>query len=67
VNYWTCFGDYDTVLILEAPDNVAAAALSLAAAGGGSVRTAKTTVLMSMADTIEAMKRAGKAEYKSPG
>ena len=65
--YWTCFGDYDTVLIVQAPDNIAAAALSLAAAGGGALRSAKTTPLMTMDETVDAMKRAGKAEYKTPG
>ena len=67
VNYWTCFGDYDTVLIVEAPDNVTAAALSLAAAGGGALRSSKTTPLMTMENTLEAMKRAGAAQYKTPG
>src|SRR5262245_9983948 len=38
--YWSCFGDYDTVLIVQAPDNVGAAALALAAAGGGALRSA---------------------------
>jgi uncharacterized protein with GYD domain len=66
-SYWTCFGDYDAVLIVQAPDNVAAAALSLAAAGGGALRSAKTTPLMTMDDTMEALKRAGKAGYKAPG
>ena len=65
--YWSCFGDYDTVLIVQAPDNIGAAALSLAAAGGGALRSAKTTPLMTMDETIEALKRAGKAGYKSPG
>ncbi|HKA45023.1 MAG TPA: GYD domain-containing protein [Burkholderiales bacterium] len=65
--YWSCFGDYDTVLIVQAPDNVAAAALSLAAAGGGALRSAKTTPLMTMDETVQALKRAGKAGYKIPG
>ena len=64
--YWSCFGDYDAVLIVQAPDNVAAAALSLAAAGGGALRSAKTTPLMSMEETMEALKRAGKAGYRPP-
>ena len=67
VSYWTCFGDYDNVVIVQAPDNVSAAALSLAAAAGGALRAAKTTPLMTMEETIEAMKRAGKADYKAPG
>jgi uncharacterized protein with GYD domain len=65
--YWSCFGDYDTVLIVQAPDNIGAAALSLAAAGGGALRSAKTTPLMTMDETIEALKRAGRAGYKAPG
>lgn len=65
--YWTCFGDYDNVLIVQAPDNIGAAALSLAAAGGGALRAAKTTPLLTMDETMDAMKRAGKAEYKAPG
>ena len=64
--YWSCFGDYDTVLIVQAPDNIGAAALALAAAGGGALRSAKTTPLMTMDETIEALKRAGKAGYKTP-
>ena len=65
--YWSCFGDYDTVLIVHAPDNMGAAALSLAAAGGGALRSAKTTPLMTMDETVEALKRAGRAGYKTPG
>ena len=65
--YWSCFGDYDTVLIVQAPDNIGAAALSLSAAGGGALRAAKTTPLMTMDETIEALKRAGRAGYKTPG
>lgn len=65
--YWTCFGDYDTVLIVQAPDNIGAAALSLAAVAGGALRSTKTTPLMTMDETVEALKRAGKAGYKTPG
>ena len=65
--YWSCFGDYDTVLIVQAPDNIGAAALALAAAAGGALRGAKTTPVMTMDETVDAMKRAGKAGYKGPG
>lgn len=65
--YWTCFGDYDTVLIVRASDNIDAAALSLAAAAGGALRAAKTTPMLTMDETLQAIKRAGKAKYKTPG
>jgi hypothetical protein len=32
---WFCFGDYDLVAVLDMPDNVSAAAFSLAASAGG--------------------------------
>jgi len=63
---WYAFGDYDLVAILEMPGNVEAAAFSLAAAAGGAVRTIKTTPLLTTAEGVEALKRAGKAGYKAP-
>ena len=50
LNLYFAFGDYDVILITEMPENVSAAALSLAAAAGGSLRTCKTTPLMSNAE-----------------
>ena len=38
---WMSFGDYDIVLIAELPDHVAAAAIALAAAAGGSLKAIK--------------------------
>jgi uncharacterized protein with GYD domain len=32
---WFCFGDYDLVTVVNMPDNVSAAAFSLAASAGG--------------------------------
>jgi hypothetical protein len=49
------------------PSNVEAAAFSLAASAGGAVRSIKTTPLMSMAEGVEAMKKAAKSGYKAPG
>ena len=63
---WFAFGDYDLVAIIEMPGNVEAAAFSLAASAGGAVRAIKTTLLMSTAQGIEAMKKAATSGYKSP-
>lgn len=64
---WFSFGDYDVVLIMQMPDNVSAAAFSLAVASSGAFKTHKTTPLMTMADGVEAMKKAGGAGYRPPG
>ncbi len=63
---WLAFGEYDIVAVLEMPDNVSAAAFSIAAAGGGSVKGLKTTPLMTVEQGVEAMKKAGGAGYRPP-
>src|SRR5215470_634884 len=60
---WFAFGDYDLIAILEMPGNVEAAAFSLAASAGGAVRTIKTTPLLSTAEGLEALKKAGTSGY----
>ncbi|HEV2667160.1 MAG TPA: GYD domain-containing protein [Blastocatellia bacterium] len=64
---WFAFGDYDVVMIMQMPDNISAAAFSLAVAAGGAFKAHKTTPLMTMADGIEAMKKASGAGYQPPG
>ena len=61
------FGEYDVVAICELPDNVTAAAFSMAASAGGAVKAFKTTPLMTMTEAVKAMKKAGKASYQAPG
>jgi uncharacterized protein with GYD domain len=64
---WLSFGDYDVVFIVDMPDNVSAAALALAAAAGGSLKSIKTTPLISIDEGKEAMKKAGASSYKPVG
>ena len=66
VDAWFAFGDYDVVLICDMPSNVSAAALSMAATAGGAMKAIKTTPLMTIAEGIDAMKRAGDAGYQPP-
>jgi uncharacterized protein with GYD domain len=63
---WFAFGEYDVVLVMNVPDNISAAAFALAVAAGGAFRTSKTTPLISIADGIEAMKKAGTLDYRPP-
>ena len=44
---WLSFGDYDTVVVMEMPDNVSAAAFAAAIAAGGACKSIKTTPLLS--------------------
>lgn len=61
------FGEYDLVAILDMPDNVTAAAFSIAAAAGGSVKAIKTTPLMTTREGVRAMRTAKKSRYEPPG
>jgi uncharacterized protein with GYD domain len=58
------FGDDDYFAIVEMPDHVSAAAVSLAAAKAGAVRL-RTVVLLTAEDLDEATRRAH--EYQGPG
>jgi uncharacterized protein with GYD domain len=58
------FGPSDVVLITEMPDSVSAAAIALAFGAGGACRTCQTTALMSNAEAMDAMRKAGTCGYK---
>ena len=61
--YWA-FGDDDYYAIVDLPDIVSGAAVSLATAVAGAVRV-KTVVLLTAEDLDEAARRAH--EYRGPG
>ncbi|MGA2076301.1 MAG: GYD domain-containing protein [Terriglobia bacterium] len=58
------FGDYDVVVVVEMPDSVSAAALSMAFEAGGACKAVKTTPLLTIDEGVEAMKKAAKSGYK---
>jgi len=63
---WLAFGEYDVVAIIQFPDNVSAAALSMAISAGGSAKAVKTTPLMTWQEGIESMRKAAAAGYRPP-
>lgn len=60
------FGDYDLVAIANMPDNVSAAAFSIAASAGGSIKAIKTTPLMTIREGMRAMRAAKRSAYEAP-
>jgi uncharacterized protein with GYD domain len=58
VGGWYCFGDYDVVFICDVPNNESMSAIALAVAAGGAAKASKTTVLMTGAEGMGAMKKA---------
>ncbi len=62
--FYFAFGESDALVILDVPDNVSAAAASLAVNASGLV-TARTTVLLTPEEMDAAAKK--KVKYRAPG
>jgi len=54
------FGQYDVIVVYEAPNDTAAASLALAVAAGGAVKAAKTTKLLSGQEWVASLTGAQK-------
>ena len=65
--FWYAFGEHDVYTLWEAPDNVSMAAVALAIAGGGALSSSETTVLLTVDETMEALRKAGQVGYRAPG
>jgi uncharacterized protein with GYD domain len=65
--FWYAFGDHDGYNLWEAPDNVSMAATALAIGAGGALSSMQTTVLMTVDETLVALKKASSIKYRPPG
>ncbi len=65
--FWYAFGAHDGYTLWEAPDNVSMAAVSLAITGGGAMSSYETTVLLTVEETMEALRRVEQVRYRTPG
>ena len=65
--FWYGFGAHDGYVLIEAPDNISAAALSVGIASRGALRSAETTVLLTVEETIEMLKKTQDLPYRVPG
>ena len=65
--FWYAFGAYDGINLWEAPDDVSMAAVALAIGGGGALKSIETTVLISVEDTMAALRKAQGIGYRAPG
>jgi len=66
VGIYYCFGEYDGLVLYEAPDETTALATVLAAITPGHLKATKTTMLLTMETTMEAMRKAGGVAYTGP-
>ena len=67
LGFWYAFGSHDGINLWEAPDNVSMAAVAVAISSGGAVTNLRTTVLLTVEDTLEALRTAQGIGYRAPG
>ena len=65
--FWYAFGPHDGYTLWEAPDNVSMAAVALAIGAGGALSPLETTVLMTVDETLDALRMAAQVRYRPPG
>jgi uncharacterized protein with GYD domain len=65
--FWYAFGEHDGYTLWEAPDNVSMAAVALALGAGGAMRSSETVVLITIDETLDALSKAKRIGYRSPG
>src|SRR4029453_14578983 len=61
--FWYAFGTHTGNNLWEPPGNGAVGAVALAIGGGGGLRSLETTVLLTVEETIDALRKAGQVKY----
>ena len=67
LSWYLSFGEYDGLLIYEAPDDATAGALILAAGTREHLGVTKTTPLFTGEESLEMMRRAGGMAFRAQG
>jgi uncharacterized protein with GYD domain len=60
------FGEYDVLVVYEAPDESVAASFALAVAAGGGVRSGRTTRLLDGQEWLASLHGAQSSQYRPP-
>ena len=66
LGYWYAFGEFDGVVLMEAPDSSVAASIAMAIRAAGQLSRLETTVLLTMDEAREAMRKAAAASHLPP-
>lgn len=57
ISHYLCFGEYDSLLIAEAPDETAMTSALLSVISEGHVKDMRTTLLLTPEQAVEAMRK----------
>lgn len=66
IDAYYCFGEYDVIVLFEAPDDSAALTTAIAGISPGHLKAYKTTKLFTIEETMEAMRKAGSLTFQGP-
>ena len=64
--YYFAVGQNTVYVVGQFPDEIAVEALGMAVMAGGAVTSVKATAILTAAEAVEAMKKAGSIGYKPP-
>ena len=67
LGYWIAFGEFDGVVLLDAPDNSTIASIGIAIGSTGEVSRLETTVLLNMDEAQKAIRKAATATHLPRG
>ena len=67
LGFWYAFGAYDGYNLWEAPDNVSMQAVAIAISGGNALSKFETTQLLTVEETLDALRLASTVAYLPPG
>jgi uncharacterized protein with GYD domain len=57
-------GEYDVMIVIEAPDDTTAASVALAVTAGGAVKSSRTTRLLTGQEWTESLRKAQDSQYQ---
>ena len=66
LSFYYCMGEYDGVVIFQAPDEVTAASILFTTISPGHLKATKTTALLTVEDAMGAMRKANAGAYPAP-
>ena len=66
IEMYYAFGEYDGVILFEAPDDTSAAASLIAAIGAGHLKANVTTKLLTVDEALQALRKAGGLTFRAP-
>ncbi len=65
--FWYAFGEHDAYGLYEAPDNASMAAMAIAISAGGALSSYQTVALLTVEETLAALRTASSIAYRPPG